>query len=79
MDNKHKLLIKRESEKAIIPTRATEGSAGYDLYSTVDTIVPKRGKQLISTGICVGLPNGVYGRIAPRSGLAWKSQINPLL
>ena len=34
------------------------------------------GKQLVSTGLKVALPAGTYGRVAPRSGLAFKNQID---
>lgn len=66
------------SDKACLPTRANGNDAGYDLYSSVDTIVPPRSHTLVKSGICVRLPDppmdgmSVYGRIAPRSGLAKK-------
>ena len=60
------LLIKKLSPDAIIPTRASQGSVGYDLYSTEDTVVPCQcGRVIVGTGIAVGLPEGVYARIAP--------------
>lgn len=40
--------------------------------SVVETHVPAKGKALISTGIAMAIPEGNYGRIAPRSGLAAK-------
>jgi|TARA_B110000285_G_scaffold108210_2_gene122915 dUTP pyrophosphatase len=71
------LLIKKLSPDAIIPTRASPGSVGYDLYSTEDTVVPCQcGRVIVGTGIAVGLPEGVYARIAPRSGLAAKHCID---
>ena len=71
------LLIKKLSPDAIIPTRASQGSVGYDLYSTEDTVVPCQcGRVIVGTGIAVGLPEGVYARIAPRSGLAAKHCID---
>src|SRR5210317_1566641 len=68
--------IKKLSTDAIIPTRGSDRSVGYDLYSTEDTIVPcQYGRALVGTGIAVVLPEGVYGRVAPRSGLAVKHGI----
>jgi dUTP pyrophosphatase len=65
--------IKKLSTDAIIPTRGSDRSVGYDLYSTEDTIVPcQSGRALVETGIAIVLPDGVYGRVAPRSGLAVK-------
>jgi len=71
------LLIKKLSADAIVPSRASQGSVGYDLYSTEDTVVPcQRGRVVVGTGIAVGLPDGVYARVAPRSGLAAKHCID---
>lgn len=60
------------SKNAYVPTKASPQSAGYDLYSAYDYMVPPLGKELISTDISLCLPKGTYGRIAPRSGIAWK-------
>ena len=70
-----KLLIKRLSNNAIIPTRASPGSVGYDLYSTIDMYIPPMERGIVNTGIAATIPLGVYGRIAPRSGLAVKHGI----
>ena len=70
--------IKLLSEKAIIPTKATAFSAGYDLYAAEDTTVPKFGRKLIKTNVSMAIPINHYARIAPRSGLAFKSGIDVL-
>ena len=41
-----------------------------------DTTVPARGKGLVKTDIQIRVPRGTYGRVAPRSGLAWKNHID---
>ena len=64
------LYIRRLSEKAIIPKRATKDSAGFDLFSAKDCIIPSKGRGIVETDISIKLPKGTYGRIAPRSGLA---------
>jgi len=65
--------VKKLIQDAIIPTRGSDASVGYDLYSVVDTVVPcQTGNALVGTGITVVLPPGCYGRVAPRSGLAVK-------
>lgn len=66
------LQIKKLHEDAIIPTRTSPGSVGYDLYSMEEVIVPPLERAFVSTGVCAHLPPGVYGRIAPRSGLTLK-------
>ena len=43
--------------------------------SANDYAIPPRGRMLVQTDIAVALPDGTYGRIAPRSGLAVKSGI----
>jgi dUTP pyrophosphatase len=39
-------------------------------------VVPARGKAIVKTDIQIELPEGCYGRIAPRSGLAAKNFID---
>lgn len=46
------------------------------LFSAYEYTVPARGKQLVMTDIQVQLPEGCYGRVAPRSGLAVKNFID---
>jgi len=67
--------VLRLSTYANIPTRGSDGAAGYDLYSAEALTVYPGKRALISTGIAVKLPPGVYGRVAPRSGLAVKHGI----
>lgn len=69
--------VKKLCYDAIVPTRGSDGAVGYDLYSSEDAVVPcQAGRALVGTGITVVLPPGVYGRVAPRSGLAVKHCIN---
>ncbi|XP_031327694.1 deoxyuridine 5'-triphosphate nucleotidohydrolase, mitochondrial [Photinus pyralis] len=62
--------------EAFSPIKGSVKAAGYDLKSAQDCQVPARGKAIVSTGIKVQLPEGCYGRIAPRSGLAAKNFID---
>eukprot|EP01084_Bolivina_argentea_P250673 420101_1 len=68
--------IKKLTENAVIPSKGSLMSAGYDLYSGYDVLIPARGKALAKTDIAMAIPEGCYGRIAPRSGLAWKHHID---
>lgn len=70
------LLVKVNSPYAILPSRATPMSVGYDLSASEDRIVAKHGWLLIPTDIIVCIPYGHYGRIAPRSGLTLKFGID---
>jgi len=69
------LRVKRLNDDAILPTRGSGGAVGYDLYSTQELVVSPTQRALVGTGIAVVLPVGVYGRVAPRSGLAVKHGI----
>ena len=64
------LKVKKLSENARLPFKATGNSAGYDLYSAHDNVIPAKGQGLINTDISIEFPAGCYGRIAPRSSLA---------
>lgn len=70
------LKVKKLSDKAVLPSRGSPLSAGYDLSSAVETKVPARGKALIATDLSIAIPEGTYARIAPRSGLTWKNSID---
>ena len=69
----HELLrVFQHSDVARLPFRSSEQAAGYDLYSAESKIVPVGGRVLVDTQISIAVPEGTYGRIAPRSGLASK-------
>ncbi|KAK7305584.1 hypothetical protein VNO77_43490 [Canavalia gladiata] len=70
------LRVKKLSENAVLPSRASPLSAGYDLSSAAESKVPARGKALIPTDLSISIPEGTYARIAPRSGLALKHSID---
>jgi dUTP pyrophosphatase len=76
VDGIHQLLCKRLSENAKLPTRGSSHAAGYDLYSAQEVTIAAEGKALVKTDIAVAIPEGHYGRVAPRSGLAWKHHID---
>ena len=69
------LLVKKLSDNAVMPKKNSSNAAGYDPSSAVDTVVPANDKALVPTDIAIALPNGTYGRIAPRSGLAAKHHL----
>jgi len=58
---------------ALVPTRADPGAAGYDLYASITTAIPARGRAIVPTGVRLEMPpTGYYGRVAPRSGTTVK-------
>ena len=73
------LKIKKVRENAIIPKRATQGSAGMDLYACIDAPIEiKPGDRvMVPTGIAIALPDAeLVALIFARSGLAVKKGIN---
>ena len=70
------LNVKKLVPEAKLPTKGSLHAAGYDLYASKGTKVDAKQKILVSTGISMEIPEGCYGRIAPRSGLAVKNFID---
>ena len=60
------------SDDAIIPTRASKGSAGLDLYSSIDANIEVGSINKINSGICISLPENSYESIRDKSSLAAK-------
>jgi dUTP pyrophosphatase len=73
-----KVSITKNINSAIVPTRGSMKAAGYDLYSTEFYILKPGERKLFKTGLSMAIPEGMYGRIAPRSGLAFKKGIDVL-
>jgi len=69
------LKVKKLAYEARIPTRGSGGAVGYDLYACDDCVIAPTQRALVGTCIAIVLPPGVYGRVAPRSGLAVKNGI----
>ena len=75
------LKIKKVNEIAIIPKRATQGSAGMDLCACIDAPLTLRGGEtaFIPTGVAIALPSNEAGAfVFARSGLAIKHGIGLL-
>lgn len=64
------------SKNAKAPSKGSKLAAGYDLYSAYDYSIPSKGKMLAMTDLQIHIPEGHYGRVAPRSGLAIKNFID---
>ena len=69
-------LVVLSHPNAHIPQRGSSSAAGWDLYSSCGLIVKARSRALCDTGIRMAIPQGQYGRIAPRSGLASRHSID---
>jgi dUTP pyrophosphatase len=64
------------SPSAQTPTSGSELAAGYDLHADLEgldkIVIPPHTYKKISTGIAIALPQGTFGAIYPRSGMATK-------
>jgi dUTP pyrophosphatase len=70
--------FKKLYDDAIEPTRATQDSAGLDLYSWQSSHLRPGEWAAVRTGIAISLPPGHVGLVCPRSGLASKHGITVL-
>lgn len=64
--------VKRLYEEALLPTKATEGSAAFDLYAYTEAPLEPGETFKYKTGIALEIPEGSVGLIFPRSGLSTK-------
>ena len=55
-----------------------EGDAGIDLRAADEYIIKPGERVLIKTGIIMAIPNGYWGNIRDRSGLAYKHGLHTL-
>ena len=71
--------LKKLKENALLPTRGSEHAAGYDLYACLeeDVLVAPGQTVKIGTGLAVAVPEGFFGAVFARSGLASKEGLRP--
>ena len=72
------LNFKRLDPRATLPTRGSQQAAGLDIFSIEEVAIEPQQRVLVRTGLAVAIPEGYYGRIAPRSGLATKKGLDVL-
>lgn len=65
-------------ESAVLPEKATSGSAGFDLVAIEDVRIDGKSWGLVRTGIAMELPVGYEAQVRPRSGLALKHGLTVL-
>lgn len=71
--------VKKLTETSKLPTRGSVFSAGFDLYAdnNVDITIHPHETRKIGTGLALEIPDGYYGAIFARSGLAAKEGLRP--
>ena len=72
------LNFKKLDPRATLPSRGSSQAAGLDIYSIEDVAIEPKDRALVRTGLAVAIPEGHYGRVAPRSGLATKNGLHVL-
>ena len=80
------LRIARLHPNAVLPTYGSDGAIGLDLYALTDILhgefkeyrIRPGARVMVHTGISMAIPEGYYGRVAPRSGLALNHGIDVL-
>lgn len=72
--------IKKLTPGAVIPTRGSEKAAGYDLYACfeeAEKVIAPHTTVPIGTGLSIAVPDGYFGAVFARSGLASKQSLRP--
>lgn len=77
-----KVKIKKMNDKAVIPTRGSSSAAGYDLYAAIDDgrksfVIDPHSTIKVGIGLAMEIPEGYFGAIYARSGLATKQGLRP--
>lgn len=60
---------------AILPTKGYDNDAGFDLYAIEDVVIPARGQGMVSCGIRVDIPDGMWAQITGRSSTLQKRNL----
>ena len=77
-----KVKIRKLNEDAKIPSRGSSAAAGYDLYAclpegTMTVSFKPHETKKIGTGLSIEIPEGYFGAVFARSGLAAKQGLRP--
>lgn len=74
-----KINIKKLTETAILPERGSSYAAGYDLFADIKEALElmPHTTAMIPTGLAMEIPEGYFGGVFARSGLASKESLRP--
>lgn len=65
--------------QARAPERSRPGDAGLDLRCLAPLALPPGAREKVATGVAIALPEGTCGLVVPRSGLAARHGVAPVL
>ena len=73
------ILVKKLRPDAVLPTAGSRYAAGYDLRACLDApvVIPPHATAMIGTGLSIAVPEGWFGAVFARSGLASKQGLRP--
>ena len=72
--------IKKLNGKATVPSSGSAKAAGYDLYACLEAeelVIAPHSTAMVGTGLAAAIPEGYFGGIFARSGLASKQGLRP--
>ena len=74
-----RIQIKKLTDTAILPERGSDYAAGYDLFADLkeSLVLEPHKTAMIPTGLAMEIPEGYFGGIFARSGLASKEGLRP--
>ena len=74
-----KIQIKKLRENAVLPSRGSAAAAGYDLYACMEApvTIKAHATAMIGTGLAAAIPEGYFGAVVARSGLASREGLRP--
>jgi dUTP pyrophosphatase len=71
-----KVRVFRKYKDIPLPTRKTDLSAGFDIYSPIDVELIPGQVTVIPTGLIIEAPEGYYYKIFIRSGFAVRNNVS---
>ncbi len=74
-----RIQVKKLHPDAALPSAGSEHAAGYDLRACLDApvTIPPHGTVRVGTGLAIAVPEGWFGAVFARSGLAAKEALRP--
>jgi len=71
-DKMVEIKVKKLRKEAILPKRAYEHDAAFDLHAAEDVMLKQGERKAVKTGLSLEMPQNYHAEIRPRSGLAAK-------